>query len=116
MTEIDHLNQERNVLPIQQHANMVSQQYALVCHRHIQPGFKHTTMEQAPQHMKDSLACVFPVVRHLTNEGVMNNLKQYKDGIKNIQSSCTRQIVKDFNNNKILNYLPPMIDKSDPTY
>jgi hypothetical protein len=48
MTEIDHLHLETNMLPIQQHANMVSQQYALVCHKPCLHSFKHTTMEQAP--------------------------------------------------------------------
>jgi hypothetical protein len=48
MTEIDHLHQETNVLTIQQHATMVSQQYALANHQPGHPGFKHTTMKQAP--------------------------------------------------------------------
>jgi hypothetical protein len=70
MTEIDHHHQEANVLPIQQHANMVTQQYALACHQPGHSGFKQTTMEQSPRHMKDGLVSVFSVVRHLTNEGL----------------------------------------------
>ena len=109
MTAVDHLQAESKMMGVQDHCEMVSQQFLLATTLPDHPN--HSDMDAAtPRLMKPTLRTRFAdSVRPLTAGRVSNNVS-YKKGLKTIHTNCVATTIRKQTNNKVLNALAPRIN------
>ena len=102
------------MLPIKDHALMLSDQYLLRCHLPGHPGNKHLDRPPPPRNMKHDLNSRLPGLATLVNppKGIIS-YAEYKAGVKELHTTCVRTATASYTHNKVLQAPAPAIDKSE---
>ena len=112
MTAVDHLQAEAKMMGVQDHCEMLSQQFLLATTLPDHPN--HSNIDAAPPRlMKSTLRTRFAdSVRPLTADGVTDSVS-YKQGLKTIHTNCVATTIRKQTNNKVLNAPAPRINKTE---
>ena len=108
----EHLHRETKVLPLQDHARLLTKQFVAACHLPGHPGAKHLGRPPEPRLMKSSL------LRHenqVTNlfDGAEVTKSAYKSALKELHTQAVSDSLNNLPPNKVINDNPPDIHHSE---
>ena len=109
-TSSDHLHQETKVLPIRDHATMLTEQYILAMHLPGHPGQKHLDRPPPQRDMKTTAHKLIPNVRQCLPIIDKTTLKK---GLKRLHTNTVRKAINGYQNNRVLKTRPPEINKNE---
>ena len=112
MTGIDHLHQETKVLPIRDHAMLLTEQYVLAMHLPGHPGQKHLDRPPPPRDKKKTALDFKDDLAHLP---AVVDKRSYKQGLKSLHTSAVQKVKNDYTDNRVLNARPPEIHPDELT-
>ena len=113
MSDVGHLHYESNVVPIREHATMLSQQYLLGCLQSDHPNHHLTNTRASERQMKHSLATKHgDLIRRKAPTGQLTALEA-KMAKAEIHTETVRAAISSYKPNKVLNRPPPEIDKTE---
>ena len=111
MSEVHHLHQETKVLPLKEHATMVTKQYVAACFHSAHPGNKHLGKPPpARSRLKPTL------VRH--QEEVSSKFQAdltYKQTLTSLHTESVRDAIASYAPNRVLKGPPPEVNKEELT-
>ena len=110
MTGIDHLHQETKVLPIRDHAMLLTEQYVLAMHLPGHPGIKHLDRPPPERKMKITAISLRPNIE--LNLPVPDK-PSYKRGLKRLHTKAVKSCINKYENNRVLKTRPPEISKNE---
>ena len=117
MSDVDHLRQETKVLPLQEHAKMLSKQYLASCHQMGHPSNNIVAAPEPPRNMKPTLMSKFgaeirrriPAARQFIDE------RHRKQVIRDIHRDTVRRTVANYGVSKTLGKRPPEVNAAERT-
>ena len=107
MTATTHLNQETNILPVQEHNQMLTNQYLLSMHRPVHPNHHLLSAPKQPRNMRKTILNNLPNISLRDGEQVERN---YKKRLKKIHDEAHADCRNKYPVNKVLNTRPPAIN------
>ena len=110
LSGIDHLHQETKVLPIKEHATMLTKQFTASFTNPTHPGFKHFLLAPPPRNIKKSLTNHKQCIISYQDRGL-----SVKETIKRIHTDTVQDIIPKLEENRVLKDKPPDIDPSELT-
>lgn len=110
MSSIDHLHQETKVLPIKDHAMLLTEQYVLAMHLPGHPGQKHLDRPPPQRKMKSTAIDLKSNVRQCLP---ITNKPSYKKGLKRLHTKVVKTCISKYSNNRVLGTRPPEVHKSE---
>ncbi len=110
MSSIDHLHQETKVLPIKDHAMLLTEQYVLAMHLPGHPGQKHLDRPPPQRNMKCTAIDLKSNVRQCLP---ITNKPSYKKGLKRLHTKVVKTCISKYSNNRVLGTRPPEVHKSE---
>lgn len=110
MTGIDHLHQETKVLPIRDHAMLLTEQYVLAMHLPGHPGQKHLGRPPPPRNMKTTAIALKPKIQHCLP---INDKPSFKRGLKRLHTRAVKSSIDKYVENRVINSKPPEINKQE---
>ena len=110
MTGIDHLHQETKVLPIRDHAMLLTEQYVLAMHLPGHPGQKHLGRPPPQRNMKTTAISLKPKIEHCLP---VPDKPSYKKGLKRLHTRAVRTTLSKYENNRVIKTKPPEINKNE---
>jgi hypothetical protein len=113
MTDVDHLHTETKVLPLREHATMLSQQYLISCHQQNHPCNDIVSAPAPPRHMKQSLVSAFGnKIKKYIPHRFLSPL-EHKKAITELHTATVESTRANYRPNKVLGQQPPPIDISE---
>ena len=111
MTPIVHLHRETKILPLKEHGEMLTKQFFLNCHLPGHPSYKHLN-RQAPgrPNRKPTILRLKLSIEHLLPVPDKPSLKQ---SINRIHTETVQSTINQYENNKVLNDIPPEISSEE---
>ena len=104
MASSDHLHQESKVLPIKEHAKMLSTQHLLSCYLPGHPGNSLVNKNDHKRNQKPTILNYRSEIMHLTP---IYSKKDYKEQIKTIHTQTVQSSIRNYAPNKVLGRKPP---------
>ncbi len=109
MTQVSHLHQETNLLPVKEHNDMLTDQYLLSMHRPIHPNHHLLHKPPMPRKMRKTIIDHLPHVEPYLRDGPPVE-QNYKKRLKKIHDNAHRDCRNKYPVNKVLNTRPPAIN------
>ena len=113
MTGIDHLHSECQMMPVQDHCNMLSKQFLLQTQLEDQPNSIDLTAQPTERTMKKTLSSRFgnEISNMIPPEGL--DTDTYKRELKNIHTMSVQATINKQKPNPVLNQPPPKVDDTE---
>ena len=111
MTPIVHLHRETKILPLKEHGEMLTKQFLLNCHFPGHPSNKLLD-RPAPERpsRKPTILRLKQTIEHLLTVPDKPSLKQ---SIKRVHTETVQSTISQYENNKVLNDVPPEISSEE---
>ena len=107
MSSIDHLHRETKMLPVEDHRNLLSAPYLVLCLDTENVCHHITTLDHSPREMKETL-----FTRHnQTMLPLLANTK--KASLQALHTSFVNTAIDNMTDNRVLNYHPPPISDEE---
>ena len=115
MVDVVELHQEARELPVRQHNELISQQFAIACHLPQHPCHQlcHTPPDDRPERRRFLIGRLKPNIQQYLAEEPLNNTS-YKIAISSIHQDMVRTAIEG-NSSKRLNGRPPPIATAEQT-
>lgn len=114
MTQVEHLHDETNILPVKEHCQLLSKQFLLRTQLENHPN-KRNLINNPPRLMKNTLASEFGrEIEQLIPEGGLTS-ELYKQINKKIHTDSVARSLSNRRPNKVLLRHPPKICKTEET-
>jgi hypothetical protein len=111
MTPIVHLHRETKILPLKEHGEMLTKQFLLNCHLPGHPSSKHLDRPVPDRpNRKPTLLRLKNSINHLIPVLDKPSLKQ---SIKRVHTETVQSTISQYENNKVLNNIPPEISSEE---
>ena len=110
MSGIDHLHQETKVLPIKDHALLLTEQYVLAMHLPGHPGQKHLDRPPPERNMKPTAIDLKPNIRPCLP---IIDTPTKKKGLKRLHTKAVKNVINKYQPNRVLGSKPPEIHKDE---
>ena len=109
MADVAEQHQEAQELPVRQHNELISQQFALACHLPQHPCHQlcHRPPDDRPDRRRSLIGRLKPNIQQYLAEDPLNNTS-YKSAISNIHQDVVRTVIES-SSSKLLNGRPPPI-------
>ena len=109
MANVDELHQEALELPVHQHNELMSQQFAIACHLPQHPCHQlcHRPLDDRPERRRSLIGRLRPNIQQYLAEEPLSNTS-YKSAISSIHRDAVRTATES-NSSKLLNGRPPPI-------
>jgi hypothetical protein len=112
ITAIDHLHHETSVLPLRCHAELLTTQYLLACHRPVHPCHHHIVDPEPPRNMKKSNWSYRRDIAHITDNGSITDL-QYRAGLRTLHTDAVTSSIASYAPNRVLGTRAPPVARSE---
>ena len=116
MADVAELHQEARELPVRQHNELISQQFAITCHQPQHPchQFCHRLPDDRPDRQRRSVIDRFrpKIQQYLAKEPLSNS--SYKSAISSIHQDAVRT-ANESSSSRLLNGRPPPIAAAEQT-
>ena len=111
MSDVNHLHAETKIMPVKAHCEMISKQFLLATQKTNHPNRVRLDVPPPPRQMKKTLVSEYGnEIKDMTYPDLPDNV--YKQKLKHIHTKSVKEIITT---NKILNTVPPEINKSEKT-
>ena len=104
----DHLHRETKVLPVKEHATMLTKQFYSAFYSSDHPGNKYINHPKQPRDKKKTLLIHKNEIENIRQGGLM-----VKDVMAKIHTNSVKDAIEGYNDSKVLNRPPPEIDKEE---
>ena len=112
MASIQHLHAETKIMPVKDHCTMLSKQFLLTTQTPNHPNYEDLPGPPPPRPMKKTLkSCYGNEIKGLAPTPIDQDTR--KRLLKTIHTREVRRSVQNLGNNKVLNSIPPDIDKTE---
>ncbi len=109
MSQISHLHQETNILPVKEHNDMLTGQFLLSMHRPVHPNHHLLHEPVSPRDKRKTILNHVPLVEPYLRDGEPVE-RNYKKRLKEIHDDAHRDCRNRYPANKVLNARPPVIN------
>ena len=109
LTQVSHLHQETNILPVKEHSDMLTNQFLLSMHRPVHPNHHLLHKTPMPRKMRKTIINHRPHVEPYLRDGQPVE-PNYKKRLKKIHDDAHRDCRNKYPVNKVLNSRPPAIN------
>ena len=115
MEDITELHQEARELPVHQHNELFSQQFAIACHLPQQPCHQlcHRPPDDRPERRRSLISRFKPYIQPYFAEEPLSNTS-YKSAISSIHQDAVRTAI-EISSSRLLNGRPPPIATAEQT-
>ena len=115
MADAIELHQEARDLPVRQHSEMISQQFAIACHIPQHPCHQlcHRPPDDRTERRRSLIGRLRPSIQQYLAEDPLRNTS-YKSAISGIHQDVVRTVIKS-SSSKLLNGRPPPIATAEQT-
>ena len=115
MADVAELHQEARELPVRQHNELISQQFAIACHLPQHPSQKlcHRVPDDRPDRRRSQISRLKPNIQQYLAEEPLSNTS-YMSAISSIHQDVVRTAIES-SSRKLLNCRPPPIATSEQT-
>lgn len=115
MADSTHLHVESKVLPVREHAEMVSKQYLLTCTQRDHPCHNILDAPDPPRNMKNTLMSKFRgVIQRLVPTGVCSK-RESRAAQKIVHTESVQATITSYGPSKVLGAQPPPVDITELT-
>ena len=108
MSNVDHLHQESQVLPLRQHGQMLTKQFLAGCAQSDHPGHKHMDNPAPQRNLKKTLYEHKAEISTHYEAGL-----NFKQVLKKIHTETVQECISTYAPNKALQSRPPEINKDE---
>ena len=115
MADVAELHQEARELPVRQHNELISQQFAIACHLQQHPGHQlcQRSQDDRPERRRSLIGRnKHNILQYLAEESLSNT--SYKSEISSIHQDAVRTAIES-SSSKLLNGRPPPIATAEQT-
>ena len=109
MSQVSHLHQETNILPVKEHNDMLTNQFLLSMHRPVHPNHHLLHEPIMPRDKRKTIINNVPLVKPYLRDGEPVE-RNYKKRLKKIHDDAHRDCRNKYPANKVLNSRPPVIN------
>ena len=115
MADVIELHQDARELPVRQHNELISQQFAIACHLPQHPCHQlcHRPPDDRPERRRSLIGWSKPNIQQYLAEEPLSNTS-YKSAISSIHQDVVRTVIES-SSSKLLNGRPPPISTAEQT-
>ena len=110
MSSKEHIHQEKKILPLTEHGEMLTKQFQLNCNLPGHPGNKHLQKPAPPRNRRLTVRKFQPKIRNLLP---VRNKKELKSKANKIHTDSVRETINSYPANRVLGTKPPNINNEE---